>query len=73
MYWTEDRSGTTTDPKLALCDKYGHPVIYHDLFATYDYDWDAKKKDNVRRQLTPDGIAEAFAQFAAKEKLSFFR
>lgn len=73
LYWTKDKSGTTTDPKLALCDKYGHPVIYHDLFATYDYDWDAKKKDNVRRQLTPDGIAEAFAQFAAKEKLSFFR
>lgn len=73
LYWTKDKSGTTTDPKLALCDKYGHPVIYHDLFATYDYDWDAKKKDNVRRQLTPDGIAEAFAQFAAKENLSFFR
>ena len=73
LYWTKDKSGTTTDPKLALCDKYGHPVVYHDLFATYDYDWDAKKKDNVRRQLTPDGIAEAFAQFAAKEKLSFFR
>lgn len=73
LYWTKDASGTTTDPKLALCDKYGHPVVYHDLFATYDYDWDEKKKKNISRRLTPDGIAEAFAQFAAKEKLSFFR
>lgn len=73
LYWTKDTSGTTTDPKLALCDKYGHPVVYHDLFATYDYDWDEKKKKNISRRLTPDGIAEAFAQFAAKEKLSFFR
>jgi len=72
LYWTKDRKGTTTDPKLALCDKYGHPIIYHDLFATMDYDWDAKAKKNVPRQLTPDGIAEAFAEFAKKEKLDFF-
>lgn len=73
LYWTEDRSGTTTDPKLALCDGHGHPIIYHDLFATYDYKWNEEKKDNDIKPLTPDGIAEAFAQFAVKEKLSFFR
>ena len=73
IYWTRDKSGTTTDPKLALLDQYGHPIIYHDLFATYNYVWDEKKKTNRLEQLTPDGIAEAFAQFAAKEKLSFFR
>ena len=73
IYWTADKSGTTTDPKLALLDQYGHPIVYHDLFATYNYVWDEKKKTNRLEQLTPDGIAEAFAQFAAKEKLTFFR
>lgn len=73
LYWTKDKKGTTTNPKLALCDKYGHPIVYHDLYATYDYNWDEKQKKNVKVQLTPDGIAEAFAQFAAKEKLSFFQ
>ena len=73
IYWTKDKSGTTTDPKLALLDQYGHPIIYHDLFATYNYIWDKDKKTNRLERLTPDGIAEAFAQFAAKEKLSFFR
>ena len=73
IYWTADKSGTTTDPKLALLDQYGHPIVYHDLFATYNYVWDDKKKSNRLEQLTPDGIAEAFAQFAAKEKLTFFR
>ena len=73
LYWTKDKSGTTTDPKLALCDQHGHPVVYHDLFATWNYKWDPKKKDNIGERLTPDGIAEAFARFAKKEKLSFFQ
>ncbi|MBO4619761.1 MAG: N-6 DNA methylase [Victivallales bacterium] len=73
IFWTKDKNGTTTDPKLALLDQYGHPIVYHDLFATYNYIWDEKAKTNRLKQLTPDGIAEAFAQFAAKEKLSFFR
>jgi type I restriction enzyme M protein len=72
IYWTRDKSGTTTDPKLALLDQYGHPIVYHDLFATFNYVWDEKAKTNRLVQLTPDGIAEAFAQFATKEKLSFF-
>lgn len=72
LYWTRDKSGTTTDPKLALLDQYGHPIVYHDLFATYNYIWDEEQKTNRLEQITPNGIAEAFAQFAAKEKLSFF-
>ncbi len=58
---------TTTDEKHALTDQHGHPIVYHDLFATEnEYD------DGTTKQLTPDGIAEAFIEFAAKERLSFF-
>lgn len=72
LYWTKDKTGTTTDPKLALCDKYGHPVIYHDLLCTVNYNWNEEAKCNEIEQITPDGIAEAFIEFAKKEKLSFF-
>jgi type I restriction enzyme M protein len=41
-----------------LRDEHGHWVVQHDLFNHDD--------------LTQDGIAEAFEEFAAKEKLSFF-
>ena len=41
-----------------LRDDHGHWVVQHDLFNHDD--------------LTDDGIAEAFAEFAKKEKLSFF-
>ncbi len=71
LYWLKDTDGTTTDPKLARCDIYGHPIVYHDLFATIDYDNSNGKLNNPIQQ-TPDGIAEAFAEFAKKEKLSFF-
>lgn len=72
IYWTMDKSGTTTDPKLALVDKYGHPIVYHDLFASIDYNWNDEKQKNEIEQLTSDGIAEAFIEFAQKEQLSFF-
>jgi len=72
LYWTEDKTGTTTDPKLAKRDIYGHPIVYHDLFATIDYDCNNGKLNELVQQ-TPDGIAEAFIEFAKKEKLSFFR
>ncbi len=39
-------------------DRWGHPIVKHDLFNT--------------DRLTQDGIAEAFAEFAKKERLSFF-
>lgn len=42
-----------------LLDTHGHLIVKHDLF---NHDG-----------LTKDGIAEAFAEFAKKEKLSFFR
>ncbi|MBX3330659.1 MAG: N-6 DNA methylase [Nitrospira sp.] len=41
-----------------LRDTHGHWVVQHDLFN--------------HEGLTQDGIAEAFAEFASKEKLSFF-
>lgn len=41
-----------------LRDAHGHWVVQHDLFN--------------HEGLTRDGIAEAFAEFAAKERLSFF-
>lgn len=39
-------------------DKHGHPIVKHDLYNTDG--------------LTQNGIAEAFIEFAKKEKLSFF-
>ena len=72
LYWTEDKTSTTTDPKLAKRDIYGHPIVYHDLFATVDYDCNDGKLNEIVQQ-TSDGIAEAFIEFAKKEKLSFFR
>ena len=43
---------------VPLLDSHGHLIVKHDLFNHDD--------------LTEDGIAEAFAEFAKKEKLSFF-
>lgn len=43
---------------IPLLDSHGHLIVKHDLF---NHDG-----------LTEDGIAEAFAEFAKKEKLSFF-
>lgn len=59
---SKDNSGdkliaTDAEGKL-LRDSHGHWVIQHDLF---NHDG-----------LTADGIAEAFTEFAAKEKLGFF-
>src|SRR5699024_6911962 len=41
-----------------LLDNHGHLIVDHDLFN--------------HEGLTEDGIAEAFIEFAKKEKLSFF-
>ena len=43
---------------VPLLDAHGHLVVQHDLF---NHDG-----------LTEDGIAEAFMEFAKREKLSFF-
>ena len=66
LYWVDEITG-----KIKR-DIYGHPIVYHDLFATVDYDCDHGKLNDPIQQ-TPDGIAEAFIEFAKKEKLSFFR
>jgi type I restriction enzyme M protein len=46
-----------------VLDEHEHLVVKHDLFSH-------SLKDGKR---TPDGIAEAFIEFAKKEKLGFFR
>ena len=46
-----------------VLDEHEHLVVKHDLFSH-------QLKDGKR---TPEGIAEAFIEFAKKEKLSFFR
>ncbi len=43
---------------LPILDKHGHLIVKHDLYN--------------HEGLTSDGIAEAFIEFAKKEKLSFF-
>ena len=58
LYWNTNKTGSTNNPKDALLDENGHPIIYHDLF---------NNEGN-----TPDGIAEAFIEFSKKEHLSFF-
>ncbi|MDY0278845.1 MAG: N-6 DNA methylase, partial [Acholeplasma sp.] len=46
------------NPEEYVLDQHGHLIVKHDLFN--------------HEGLTQDGIAEAFAEFAKKEKLSFF-
>jgi type I restriction enzyme M protein len=46
-----------------LLDENGHLIVKHDLFGQ-------KTEEGGR---TPEGIAEAFIEFAKKERLSFFR
>lgn len=53
-----DKLYVTNAEGQLLRDSHGHWVVQHDLF---NHDG-----------LTTDGIAEAFAEFAAKEKLGFF-
>lgn len=59
---------TTTKPELALRDRDGHPIVYHDLFSSIT----ELKDDQGRPIATPDGIFEAFREFARKERLGFF-
>ena len=74
VHFTVDSDGNVTDNEWSdvqdhyktaindleayLLDSHGHLIVKHDLF---NHDG-----------LTKDGIAEAFAEFAKKEKLSFF-
>lgn len=45
-----------------LLDEHGHLIVKHDLFS--------QRTENGKN--TPEGIAEAFIEFAKKEKLNFF-
>lgn len=53
---------TPTDTGEIVLDEHDHFVVKHDLFSH-------PLKNGLR---TPDGIAEAFQEFAKKEQLSFF-
>jgi len=55
--------GTTTQVEKALHDRFGHPIVYHDLFST------PTAYEGIS---TPAGITEAFEEFCKKEGLSFF-
>ncbi|AKD53795.1 N-6 DNA methylase [Spirosoma radiotolerans] len=54
---------TTNETERALKDRFGHPIVYHDLFST------PTQYEGIS---TPKGITEAFTEFAKKEQLSFF-
>jgi len=43
-------------------DIHKHLIVKHDLFS----------QEITETESTPEGIAEAFIEFAKKEKLSFF-
>ena len=53
-----DRKSYAVSYKALKLDSHGHLIVKHDL---YNHDG-----------MTEDGIAEAFAEFAKKENLSFF-
>ncbi len=56
---TSELEKVAIDLDAPKLDNHGHLIVKHDLF---NHDG-----------LTGDGIAEAFGEFAKKEKLSFFR
>jgi type I restriction enzyme M protein len=62
----KDNSGVKiyrTDEKgKQIKDRNNHEIVEHDLFAV----------EYANGERSPDGIAEAFIEFAKKEKLSFF-
>lgn len=69
---SKDNSGDKiylSDPETGenALDEHGHLIVDHDL-----YQLSYKKQDGTIVKLEP-GIAEAFAEFAKKEGLSFFR
>ena len=63
-----------TETTEHVTDTHGHIFVKHDLF-NHDPELDAKMTAYDKRlahRYSHDGIAEAFAEFAKKEKLSFF-
>ncbi|WP_218814355.1 hypothetical protein [Rickettsiella endosymbiont of Dermanyssus gallinae] len=55
-------NATAKDINDYVLDEHGHLVVKHDLFSH-------PLQNGLK---TPDGIAEAFMEFAKKEKLNFF-
>ena len=51
-------------------DRYGHFIVQHDLFNHGK--WEIGDKKYWQEGETQEGIAEAFIEFAKKEKLSFW-
>ena len=59
---------------VRLKDTHGHIFVKHDLF-NHDRELDnlwSTRDARLKGRYSKDGIAEAFAEFAKKEKLSFF-
>lgn len=59
---------------VRLKDTHGHIFVKHDLF-NHDPELDtlwASRDTRLRNRYCKDGIAEAFAEFAKRERLSFF-
>ena len=59
---------------VRLKDTHGHIFVKHDLFnhdPKLDELW-TKRDSRLKGRYSKDGIAEAFAEFAKKERLSFF-
>jgi len=59
---------------IRLKDTHGHIFVKHDLF-NHDRelnDFWTNRDSRLKDRYSKDGIAEAFAEFAKKEKLSFF-
>ncbi|NPA54640.1 MAG: N-6 DNA methylase, partial [Aquificae bacterium] len=52
------------NPEEKVLDKYGHLIVKHDLYSVETYFEGVK---------TPEGIAEAFLEFAKKEGFSFVK
>lgn len=57
-----DKIYRTNEEGERIKDLHGHYIVQHDLFSQHI----------TETESTPDGIAEAFIEFARKEKLSFF-
>ena len=56
---------------IFLLDAHGHLIVDHDLFNLRAHHFPEGTNDEAAKALDCPGIAEAFAEFAKREKLSF--
>lgn len=66
-----DKCEYTSKAKDSIQDNHFHPVIAHDLFHPGHFEFYDGKVE-IEHEFGVKGIAEAFIQFAKREKLSFF-